>query len=142
MQAVADLTNGPHTGNEYSSENIDGELRQRIDDGWRLHCEIAAMEAALRANNPHRPVLPPGMQARPVVPRELAAPFVPRGTWHQLLVTSEYAYKCSGAERMEAVDYSELQQGLQRQLRNQTVDTLRLQQLAQRNSQSTLTTPH
>ena len=120
---------------------IDCELYSLCVQGWQLHRELAVMQAALKLLNPHRAVLPAGLCGRPVVRRDLAAPCTPSGTWHQLLVAPEYAFKCSGAERVEQLEYGELQQGLQRQLRKSTEDTLKLQKSAKKYSQST-TAPH
>ena len=133
--SATDATNKPNTDAGMSSDTINFELRSRCVQGWQLHRELAAMQAALRAINTRRSVLPAGVQARPVVPRALAAPFVPSGRWHMLLVTEEYAFKCSGAERVEQLDYGDLQQGLQRKLRRATEEKLRLQQIPERNSQ-------
>ena len=127
-------TADPPPASDLNSDNVDAKLRASCVQGWQLHRELAAMQAALRAATVHRSVLPSGLQARPVMPRELAAPYVPSSMWHQLLVTPDYAFACSGAERIEQLQYGELQQGMQRQLRRRTEDTLRLQKLAARNS--------
>ena len=119
---------------DVEDELLDRKLYSLCVQGWQAHREIAAMQVALRAANPHRPVLPPGVQARAIVPRELAAPFDPVGRWHQLLVTSEYAFKCAGAERVEQLDWSDLQQGLRRQFRRATERTLQLQRISKRGS--------
>lgn len=135
MQTEATVTSARGASDDNSSERVDAELHSLCVEGWQLHRKLASMQAALKERDAHRPVLPAGMQAQPFVPRELAAPFLPTGSWHHLLVTPGYAFECSKAERVEQLQYGELQQGLQRQLKRTTEDQLRLQRLAQHTSQ-------
>ena len=130
-EAVADAMN---VEADMEDELLDRRLYSLCVQGWQAHRVIAAMQAALRAVNPHRPVLPLGVQARATVPRDLAAPFDPIGEWHQLLVTPEYAFACANVERVEQLDYDDLQQGLRRQFRTATERTLQLQRVAKRGS--------
>ena len=139
MQAATDSTmSDTDTADERKlDELVDTELRKLCLDGWQLHRELAAMQAALRAANLHRPLLPVGLEPRPVIPRVLAVPFVPCGSYHQLLVTPEYAFACSGAKRVEELQYDEMQHGLRRQLRETTERTLLIQKVEARNSHTT-----
>ena len=139
MQPSSDTTNRVRTADsdeeERTEAELEAELRQRCIDGWQLHRELAAMQAALRATQPSRSVLPAGLQARAIVPRELAAPFVPSGPWHQLLVTADYAFACSGATRLEQLLYDDVHRSIRKQIKDTTERTLRLQRVEQDTSQ-------
>ena len=92
-------------------------LRRLCREGWRLHADIARMQAALRqAGSSDDSVLPPGYRPRPPIPpRELqllpgaacssAADAAPPPSAHLVCLTLSSAFARSGAVQLDEMVY-------------------------------------